>query len=282
MKKLMIAAALLASTVAVADDLCDEILGGKDGCTLYKVQFKFKTLQGKDAKCTEAQLKKCEDDYGIQDATKGMAYLDNGNRSFDGILWQCKAACFEGVKPNEGYANAGDINYVLWEKKTETAISPKAEYTRPQQQGDAAEWKGGGNAATEQNQFEILGRYGNKAQKVTAYWKPSMNPDLADTEIVAAGFGTFDTKQMVIKSISGNAVGKLIPITVTAGGDVCTDGTDMITVLAYMCHNFKGWCCCECVNTSIVPASGTWALKYTSSKNAKLSKLIPEYALTIN
>ena len=280
MKKLMIVAAAAAMVGAASADLCDEIIGGANGCALYNVKFTFKTLAAKDAKCTAAQLQSAACQALDPDiATKGLAYLDNTTRKFEGLLWQCHAACFEGVAPNEGAADAGPINYVLWEKKSESAISPKAVYNSAQ---DAdPRWAGGGEAATEQTKFDILGRYGNKAQKVTAYWKPSMNPDLADNEIVAAGFGTFDTKKLLIKSISGNAVAKLTPVTATSS-TLCTD-VDLITVLAYMCHNFKSWCCCECVNAALAPASGSWTLKYnaSASKSGKLSKLIPEYAYEV-
>lgn len=278
MKKLMIVAAAAAMVGAASADLCDEVVGGADGCALYNVKFTFKTLAAKDAKCTAAQLgaEACTAlDADI--ATKGLAYLDNTTRKFEGVLWQCVAACFEGATPNEGAANAGAINYVLWEKKSEAAISPKAIYNS----ADNADprWVGGGEAATEQTKFDILGRYGNKAQKVTAYWKPTMLN--AEEEIIAAGFGTFDTKKLLIKSISGNAVGKLVPVTATTS-ELCTD-VELVTVLAYMCHTFKSWCCCECVNAALAPASGTWTLKYnaSASKNGRLSRLIPTYAYEV-
>lgn len=278
MKKLMIVAAAAAMVGAASADLCDEVIGGADGCALYNVKFTFKTLAAKDAKCSAAQLQ--ADACVALDADiakKGLAYLDNTTRKFEGILWQCKSACFEGVAPNEQVG--GDINYVLWEKKSEAAISPLAVYNSA---ADAdPRWVGGDTAAKEQEKFDILGRYGNKAQKVTAYWKPSMNADLVDNEIIAAGFGTFDTKKLLIKSISGNAVAKLTPVTATSA-TLCNE-VDLITVLAYMCHNFKSWCCCECVNAALAPASGTWTLKYnaSASKNGKLSKLIPTYAYQV-
>lgn len=286
MKKLMIAATLLASTVAMAD-LCDEVIGPAHGCALYDVQFKFKTLAGKDARCTAAQLAAVAKDQqwaqtwlanNNQQTLVGIAYLDNATRTFNGILWQCAAACFEGFAPgNAGNANAGAINYVLWEKKTERAVSPKVVYTAPVG-GQPANWVGDGTAAAEQNRFDILGRYGKNATKVAAFWKPSML--VADEEIYAAGFGTWNTKLAVIKSVSGNAVAKLIPVVVTSGGDTCNDGSAMPSVLAYMCNDFKGWCCGNCAAAANAPASGTWSLKYNASKskNGQLSKIIPEYA----
>ena len=279
MKKLMIAAAAMAMVGAASADLCDEVVGGAAGCALYNVKFTFKTLAAKDAKCSAANLAKdaCKElDADIE--TKGLAYLDNVSRKFDGILWQCEAVCFEGVAPNEDAENADSINYVLWEKKTELAISPLAEYKKGELQEGEVRWVGGGTAAEEEKQFQVLGRYGNKAQKVTAFWMPSMNEALAGNMIVAAGFGTFDTKNLRIKSLSGNAVALLTPITAVTE-ELC-DETEMVTVLAYMCHSFKSWCCCECVNVALAPASGTWSIKYnaSASKNGKLSKIIPEYA----
>jgi hypothetical protein len=287
MKKLMIAATLLASTVAMAD-LCDEVLGpAGNGCALYDVQFKFKTLAGKDARCTAAQLQAVSKQawaqpylVGTPATLPGIAYLDNATRTFNGILWQCAAACFDGAEPaNAGNANAGAINYVLWEKKTERAVSPKVVYTAPAN-GQPANWAGGTPADNEQRQFNILGRYGKNATKVAAFWTPTMNPAFQGEEIYAAGFGTWNTKLAVIKSVSGNAVAKLIPVVVTSGGDTCNDGSAMPSVLAYMCNDFKGWCCGNCAAVAKAPASGTWSLKYNASKskNGQLSKIIPEYA----
>jgi hypothetical protein len=280
MKKLMIVAAAAAMVGAAYADLCDEVIDA-GGCALYNVKFTFKTLAAKDAKCSATLLG--SDACTALDAdiaTKGLAYLDNTTRKFEGILWQCEAACFEGAMPNEGAQGAGSINYVLWEKKSELAISPKSVYNSA---ADAdPRWAGGGEAATEEAKFDILGRYGKKAQKVTAYWKPTMNADLAGNEIVAAGFGTFDTKKKVIKSLSGNAVAKLTPL--AAGSEsLCGEANTMIAVLAYMCHDFKSWCCCVCVNTALAPASGSWSLKYNSSlsKKGKLSKIIPDYAYEV-
>ena len=283
MKKLMIAATLLASTVAMAD-LCDEVLGPANGCALYDVQFKFKTLAGKDARCTAAQLEAAAQQawaaqYLVNGKLPGIAYLDNATRTFNGILWQCAYSCFEGVAPGAapGAQNAGAINYVLWEKKTERTVSPKVVYTAPAN-NQPANWAGGGDAATEQTKFDILGRYGKNATKVAAFWKPTM--DVAAEEIYAAGFGTWNTKLSVIKTVSGNAVAKLVPVVVTSAGDTCNDGSAMPSVLAYMCNDFKGWCCGTCAAATLAPASGTWSIKYNASKskNGQLSKIIPEYA----
>ena len=282
MKKLMIVAAAAAMVGAASADLCDEIVGGGDGCALYNVKFTFKTLAAKDAKCAATYLE--SDACVALDADikkKGLAYLDNTTRKFEGLLWQCEAACYEGVNPNEADYDdeTSKINYVLWEKKTELAISPLAVYHKA---ADAdPRWEGGGEANDEGKKFDILGRYGKKAQKVTAYWKPTMNADLAENEIVAAGFGTFDTKNLHIKSMSGNAVAKLTPI--TAISETLCDENEAVTVLAYMCHKWKSWCCCDCVNVSLAPASGSWSVKYnaSASKKGKLSKLIPEYAIDV-
>jgi len=283
MKKLMIAATLLASTVAMAD-LCDEVLGpAGNGCALYDVQFKFKTLAGKDARCTAAQLEAVAQQawaaqYLVNGKLPGIAYLDNATRTFNGILWQCAAACFEGDHPGvaQGAQNAGAINYVLWDKKAARLVSPAAKYTAPAN-GQPASWVGGDPANNEQNRFDILGRYGKNATKVAAFWKPTMNADFPGEEIYAAGFGTWNTKLSVIKTVSGNAVAKLIPVVVTTAGDTCNDGSAMPSVLAYMCNDFKGWCCGTCVAYALAPASGTWSIKYNASKskNGQLSKILP-------
>jgi hypothetical protein len=267
MKKLMIAAAAAAMIGGAYADLCDEVIDSAS-CALYNVKFTFKTLGGKDAKCTAAQLAGAACGNLLANGEEGIAYLDNSTRKFEGILWQCKTDCFEGVAPNE--QKGGAINYVLWEKKYERAVSPKATYDTAQ---DAdPRWY----SDDEADNFDILGRYGKKAQKVAAFWTPTMGS--TDELIYAAGFGSFDSKNLRIKSVSGNAVGKLKPINLVTE-NLCDDD-QLLTVLAYMCSDFKSWCCCECVAAAVAPASGTWSLKYNSSlsKKGKLSKIIPVYA----
>ena len=276
----MIAAAVAVMVGAASAELCDEVIGPPDGCALYNVKFQFKTLAGKDAKCTAAQLAAAGClAIDAQIANKGIAYLDNATRTFDGVLWQCKSTCFEGTTPNDPAYNDTSINYVLWEKKTEMLVSDKVTYTPPAN-GVAANW----TTPDEALKFQILGRYGAKANKVAAYWMPTIEPQTlapAGVTITAAGFGSFDTKKSVIKNVSGNAVAKLIPTSVKGDGTVCTDGTDKVAVLAYMCHTFKSWCCCDCVAATLAPASGTWSIKYnaSASKNGKLSKIIPSYCM---
>lgn len=295
MKKLMIAAAIaLVGGACAADDLCNEIIGGGAGCSVYDVKFQFKTLGAKDAKCSAAQLAAAAclaivdtDGDGVVDA--GLAYLDNQTRKFNGLLWQCESACFEGVEPNAQTPGAGAINYVLWETKSQKAISPKAIYDSAAVAAQTPPyWKGGtGNtdASNEQNQFDILGRYGSKAQKVTAFWTPSLNNDeitaYANAKIYAAGFGTYDTKNKRMKTVSGNAVAKLAPLAIS-NATTCGE-TGLVPVLAYMCQTFKSWCCCECVSAAGAPASGTWSVKFNASKakSGKLSNLIPEYAYEV-
>ena len=280
MKKLMIAAAaaaIIGGAYAKDDknDLCNEGIA-LDGCAVYTVKFKFKTLAGKDARCTAAQLGACGYDNDADGNADPIAYLDNATRTFDGILWQCQSACFEGVTPNEGIG--APINYVLWEKKAERVVSDPAIFT--DNQDGTGTWTA--TDAAEEGNFAILGRYGKTANKVAAYWTPSMNAVLGTESINAAGFGTFDTKNLRIKKISGNAVAQLEPLLLTRQ-ETCTE-LGYVSVMAYLCHDFRGWCCCDCIAATIVPASGTWSLSYNSSlsKGKKpLSQILPEYAYVI-
>ena len=274
---------MLASTFAMAD-LCDEAAGGSTGCAVYNVKFTFKTLAAKDARCSATQLASAACTALLAGGEVGIAYLDNATRKFEGILWQCAGACFDGTAPGVAPAVApgvtvSDINYVLWEKKSEKAISGAAEYTA----ANEVKWTGNttSGADKENTKFDILGRYGNRAQKVAAFWTPSMAD--ANEVIYAAGFGTFDARNYRIKSVSGNAVGKLVPIVATTG-NTCGD-ENLLSVMAYMCGDFKSWCCCDCVAAAIAPASGTWSVKYNSSLSRgskRLDQILPSYAWVRN
>ena len=50
-------------------------------------------------------------------ANRQVFWMDNATRKFEGIAWQCKSACFEGLFADCDPNNNGRLNYVLWEKK---------------------------------------------------------------------------------------------------------------------------------------------------------------------
>jgi len=229
----------------------------------------------------------CDNGNGalIANAVNRWVYwMDNATRKFEGIAWQCKSACFEGWFFDCDFTNNGRLNYVLWEKKNSLAIS----YPVFQVKYGADD----GVKFTEtpktlyfsfdaQNEM-LIGRYGNKAQKVTAYWW--LQNLLHGQSITAAGFGTYDVKNLRTKSISGNAVGMIMPIQ-DGASDPCGNKGRIFCALGFMCVEWMDWCCDGCyAGVDLVPASGTWSLKYNASATKKanadkatLASFVPNY-----
>jgi hypothetical protein len=215
-------------------------------------------------------------------------WMDNATRKFEGVAWQCKYACFEGLFSDCDLTNNGRLNYVLWEKRNRLAIS------FPVFQAKIGESDGGTPPGFKNNTYETLyfsrdaqremfiGRYGKKAQKVAAYW--GLYRLLHAQTIDAAGFGTYDVKNLRTKSVSGNAVGMIMPIQ-DGATDECGNKDRIFCALGFMCVEWMDWCCDGCyAGVELVPASGTWSLKYNASATkkankdkAKLTDFVPDY-----
>lgn len=308
MKKLMIVAAAAAMVGGTqAAELCYEDLAG-DSCAVYNVKFTFKTLAAKrDSNCGLTWL---IDDQGdgmwtrtdiadvtISDATtaaggahdqtvfprvraykRALYWADNATRTFDGILWQCTASCFESLDLAaaarfNGWAN-GHLNYALWEKRSQTSIAyPVIRYYTKKDRSRYGWW-----TLDARRSFDFLGRYGQTAQKVAAYWTPW----IMRGNIEAAGFGTYDSKGKRMKAVSGNAVGMIAPLNAGAA-DACGRASRFFVQIAFMCEDFIQWCCDGCyAGVELVPASGTWSIKYNASLskgNKSLSTILPNYTV---
>ena len=106
-------------------------------------------------------------------------------------------------------------------------------------------------------------RVGKTAEKVAVEFEA----DGGDYYFLAAGFGTFDKKSMVIKSISGNVVGTVPTL------DLC----DEYGAYTYLCDDtFETWC--DYVGEQIVaPAYGTWTAKYVKKMSKSLKDTVPSY-----
>ena len=215
--------------------------------------------------------------------------MDNATRKFEGIAWQCRSACFEGLFADCDFTNNGRLNYVLWEKRNSLAIS------YPVFQVKYGPTIGGVFDGTPQQEYfsldaqreMLIGRYGQKAQKVTAYWE--LDNLLHGQSIDAAGFGTYDVKNLRTKSISGNAVGMIMPIQ-DGATDACGNTSRIFCALGFMCVEWIDWCCDGCyAGVDLVPASGTWSLKYNASATnranadrARLTAFVPAYMFYSN
>ena len=124
------------------------------------------------------------------------------------------------------------------------------------------------------NTDTALCRFSKTANKVAVQFEvagsgaPDSNPDVDATmyQLVAAGFGTFDTKSLAIKSVSGNVVGTLPSL------DYCDDYADV----AGLCDDFETWCDYGDPGEIMVPAFGTWTAKYVK-KMGTLRSAVPAY-----
>ena len=324
MKKLMLVAAAAAMTGVAQAKLCDvEAVG--ESCSVYNVKFTFKTLMAKKA-CAEGSkwlIRRLNNLNGIwyrtttaeDNAAKAIAgagnavepidyllgtgrvafnrpvyWMDNATRKFEGILWQCEAACFEGAAPwNDVNVNFARINFAMWEKKSQVALTlPIAQFKigKPVDGGNGfvnGEFRHEYATFDEEFNFTFLGRYGKSAQKVGAFWQPFI---IGGQFIGAAGFGSYDAKNTRIKSVSGNAVGMIHPLN-ELGEDACGRRAPFFCAIGFMCAQWRDWCCDGCyAGLQLVPASGTWSLKYNASatksaNNGKtvLADLVPAYML---
>jgi hypothetical protein len=267
MKKLMIAAAAAAMTVG-AYAACSDA-----GCVAWDLSLNLKSLDAKKASCKDA----CGDKSTIY-------YLDNATRKLKGYLWACEYDC-----------EAADSMYiVLWDTKKKVAVIPAPLPT------DLT-----GEFATVDAAFAEMWVYGKKANKVAASFE-FVNDNIDVSVAALNGSLKKDGDTCYVKSLSGNAAGAIaLPKTgsdqviyETTGGlcgdtviEVCGDVDEPIevvyTTLCEVCCGFDGWCDTENVETletgDLVPAYGTWKMKYNKKMSTTTKKSIynylPNYAL---
>ena len=266
MKKLMIAAAAAAMVGGAFANLCDDEPAETAACAVYNVKFTLKTLDAKLVK-----IKGTTGDCGSTDG-QNCVYLDNATRTIDGIIWDCDASC--------GTLNTDAMKVALWEAKSKTGIGDRLTLV------DSGEVDSNDNPIMVYEAadlpFGLINRYGNKAQKVQAAWELADLPLCSGTNefgtvtLAATGFGMFDAKKELVKSISGNAVGMFTePLTRKYTG--CGD-----PMIADLCTEFSNWCDDgEAADTLV--ASGTWSVKYNASLSKgkkRLSQIVPTYAQT--
>ena len=256
MKKLMVAAAAAAMTAGAFATVCDDT--GYDSCIAYDMTLKLKTLGAK--KMT------CKIDGGVcDDVIKEKVYfLDNVTRTFKGYVWSCEYAC------------GGEFNIVLWDTK----------YT-----GEALAI---GNTDTLDFFSENCFRYTKKANKVAI--ATDIETDTAQLKIAGIN-GSFkavaDSDYNFVKSISGNAAGVIKVVNpeakvVVVKGSLCDDDyiepcDDPEILIVDICECFNSYCTDGIPDTDfMVPALGTWKLKYnpsvSSGKKGTIRSLCPAWA----
>ena len=256
MKKLMIAAAAAALVGGAFADLCDDDPKPASGCAVYNVKFTLKTL--------DAKLAKVKGVTGDCDSTPDAkcVYLENATRTIDGIIWDCEATC--------ATLNNTEMNVALWEVKSKMGV------------GDLLSFSATNKVfAANDLPFTFINRYSKKANKVQAMWAfegldltNKAGDGAGSVTIAAAGFGSFDAKKEIVKSLSGNAVG-FFTQALTAKYANCGD-----PMVVDLCTAFTNWCD-DGEAAQELAASGTWSVKYNASlsKGTKsLRSIVPSYA----
>ena len=264
MKKLMIAAAAAAMIGGAYADACDDVydLVDADGCLVYDLTIKVKTLGPKKMKCKG----NCSNNY----CEEPVYYLEKTTRTLKGYVWQCASDCWD--------ENTG-MNIALWEPKSKNVF-----IDLPYAQNDKGAYVQYPNTIN----VDFIGRYGKKADKVAVAW----NADLGGTAPVtcaAVGGSVFKDKDgctVTLKSISGNCAGMIQLFDVDTGSP-CRQ-SNVKPQIASLCDCFEDWCAevREGGNTADAdeaPAAGTWSLKYNKklSKGSKsMLELVPSFART--
>jgi hypothetical protein len=268
MKKLMIAAAVAAMTVGAFASACSDPEEELANCYAWDVKMSLKSLQTKKTKCNIAAESECDDP-----TTDTVYYMDNVTRKLKGYLWQCEYSCDE-------------FNVTLWDTKNKVAVIA---YGAEPQVAPASD----------------VVVYGKKATKVagtiTFEGVDALGED--GIAVVAAGIngkmvrGKADD-DCYIKSLSGYASGSIayikpgsVTVTTKNSGSLCEDPTIEVTVceeyygkLIPFCEAccFEGWCDVDDW-TDMVPATGTWSMKYNkkvaAGKKGSIVQLVPAYAL---
>lgn len=257
MKKLMVAAAAAAMTAGAFADVCADVDYSVTGakCMVYDVSLKLKTLGPKKAKCVE------KDACGDKTCADDVYYLDNTTRTIVGYMWLCDDLCWD---------VDDDVRIVLWDKKAKSAIIPlpyAVEGTKVVQYPNTFN-------------FDFLGRYGKKANKVAAAW--AVDADLVSLSCAGLNGSTIKDKEMgtvSLKSISGNAVGMTTLSTIEVAKK-CQDPQEFTAKIAGLCDCWETWCS-DGDDADEVPVSGTWSIKYNkkiSNAGKSMLLIVPAYA----
>ena len=234
MKKLMIAAAVAAMIASVKAACIDPEEPEDPNCAMV---YKYSaSLKTLVSKAKTTKIKyECEDPQ-----TLSACYLISGTIKLAGVLASCECDC-----------GLSDTEQIFWNTSTKTCVA--------------------GEIAFSDSDIRFGSYMSNKATKIATMYQFASDDGYT---LAAAGFGTFDYKKGLVKSLSGYIVG-------TVPAPLCS-AKCAEPEAAY------GFALCDdlAVQPETVPAYGSWSIKYDSSaskKHAKDStylerKLIPAYA----
>lgn len=226
MKKLMIAAAV-AAMIGGVQAACEDPEETKPEVDCA-VAYEFKaSLTTTAAKFGKVSWKDdCGDKY-----TEVTCYREKGKKTIKGYYYACDCVC--------DLADTDMFDLVLWDDKVK------------------------GCAEVVDFDFVLLQTFGKKLDKVEAFFELATSEN---GEYFAAGQGKVDTKNGLVKSISGDIVGLLDAP--DCQDDECEDGDDFPEDLRFgaICEDAAA------LDEASTAAFGSWSLKYNKSLSKKLLK----------
>ena len=264
MKKLMIGAAVAAMTIGAFAGVCDE---GPAGCRAWDLKMTLKSLGPKKITC------KGTCDEGT------VYYMDNASRKLKGYLWVCEYEC------------GADYNVILWDTKYKVSVIAGAS-------GEYQSIPAGDEVYV----------YGKKMNKVAGNiqftgdaWDANLKESVPGIDVYAAGVngkfvqGNSDT-DCYIKSLSGNVAGSIgwvrkegsYSVVQKAGlcedeiVEPCEEIEAKLIPICEACAYCDTWCDSDQTAPDLVPATGTWSMKYNkkvSKGKTPITALVPSYAL---
>ena len=243
MKKLMLTAALMASAVAFAD--CDRPTTTPTNCAeVYDVVLNVKTTE---CKCKYLTTKTSSSECGRTTTDKieaCVAWRQVVSKKIQGVIFNCQCSCTADV--DGSILDSAVLAPAVWNGLTTEEMS-----------GNQYFWVAKDKVVFDRDAdlltIKWLGRIGKSMNQVEA-------AGTFQEGVNVAGYGTYDTKNNRVKSVSGNVAG------VTGAPLDCSDELG-----EEFCPAYK-----PCEDTvlddySKTFVSGTWSVKYNASKSKALA-----------
>jgi len=253
MKKLIFAAALAALTTGAFAERVGQV---------YEMKISLKTVVCKDGKVSGDLVSALT---GLSKKTP-FAYRTQGSVTFIAVIWGCGCdEAFSGEWGTTGAVRPDDTEpwygTVVFDKKTGTPL--------------------GGIYSEHDLEWVILSRMGKKADEAAVEWTLAVG----DGFLVGAGFGKIkDTAYecgTIMKSAKGNVAGDLEIddlLVYASTCNYCEDSTVGVCEPWPFCVSYEAEDgdidiveCLDGWDEDVVPAYGTWTLKYLSGASKKLS-----------
>lgn len=248
MKKLMIVAAALASTVAFAD--CERPTGKTVNCAeVYDVVLNLKTTI---CKCKILTTKVSSSECGRTSTDKiedCEAWRQVVTKKVQGVIFNCICSCSENLDTVGSILDSAVLTPGVWDGTTVDGFA-----------GNQYFWVAKDKVVFDRDEdllnISWLARIGKSKNQVEAAGK-------FQAGIQVAGYGNFDKKNGRVKSITGYAAG--------VWGSPA-DCSDVEGGYANKCPAYQLCFDLDHDTTDKTFAAGTWSVKYNASKSKALAK----------